>query len=81
MDERQAQHIDEVEHACAASGVVRLALGTPDSETTAGRLADYADVGAAVDTPRGDRNVRVGTPDGAQLTFYGPHANEEQERS
>jgi hypothetical protein len=22
--------------------------------------------------------VRVGTPDGAQLTFYAPHANEEQ---
>ena len=61
-----------MEHAREPSGVVRLALETPDSEATAGRLVAHADVGVAVDTPWGDRNVRVRPPEGVQLTLFTP---------
>jgi predicted ester cyclase len=72
VDERQAEHIDLVEQARERSGGVRLALETRDSETTARRLVEYADVGVAVDTPWGDRNVRVRPSDGVQLTLFTP---------
>jgi predicted ester cyclase len=83
VDPRQVEHIDEVEQAREPSGRVRLALETPDSEATAARLQAHAEVGGAVDTPWGDRNVRVRTPDGIQLTLFtpteprGPEANKE----
>ena len=76
VDARQAEHIDEVERAGEASGLVRLALETPDSAATATRLGEHAAVGDAVDTPWGDRNVRVLTPDGIQLTLFTPAATE-----
>jgi predicted ester cyclase len=72
VDERQSEHIDRVEHARERSGVVRLALETPDSESTARRLVEHAEVGPAVDTPWGDRNVRVRPPEGVQLTLFTP---------
>jgi predicted ester cyclase len=72
VDERHAKHIDLVERAREPSGGVRLALETPDSEATAGRLVEYAQVGAAVDTPWGDRNVRVRPSEGVQLTLFTP---------
>ena len=72
VDERQAEHIDQVEQARDRSGGVRLALETPDSEATARRLVEYAEVGVAVDTPWGDRNVRVRPSEGVQLTLFTP---------
>jgi len=74
VDRRQVRHIDEVEQAAEPSGRVRLALETPDSAATAKRLTAHAEVGAVVDTPWGDRNVRVRTPDGIQLTLFTPLA-------
>jgi catechol 2,3-dioxygenase-like lactoylglutathione lyase family enzyme len=72
VDERQVRHIDDVEQAAEPSGLVRLALETPDSEATARRLAAHAEVGPVVATPWGDRNVRVRTPEGIQLTLFTP---------
>ncbi len=72
VDERQAEHIDQVEQTRDRSGGVRLALETPDSEATARRLVEYGEVGVAVDTPWGDRNVRVRPTEGVQLTLFTP---------
>jgi predicted ester cyclase len=72
VDERQAEHIDLVEQARERSGDVRIALETPDSEATARRLVEYAEVGDAVETPWGDRNVRVRPSEGVQLTLFTP---------
>lgn len=72
VNERQSEYIDRVEQAVEPGGAVRLALRTPDSEATARRLAGLAEIGAAVETPWGDRNVRVRPPDGVQLTLFTP---------
>ena len=52
--------------------MVRLALEVRDAERTAARLADHVEAGPVVDTPWGDRNVRVRTPHGIQLTLFTP---------
>jgi catechol 2,3-dioxygenase-like lactoylglutathione lyase family enzyme len=72
LDERQAALIDDVEAGKRVSGVVRLAVEVPDSERTARRLieAGAEEVAASVTTPWGDRNARVRTPDGMQLTLF-----------
>ena len=72
MDERQAALIDEVEAGKRVSGAVRLAVEVADSEETAQRLvaAGAEQVAPPVTTPWGDRNARVRTPDGMQLTLF-----------
>src|SRR5438067_949078 len=72
MDEAQAELIDAVEAGQRVSGAVRLAVEVPDSEETARRLvaAGAEEVAAPVTTPWGDRNARVRTPDGMQLTLF-----------
>jgi lactoylglutathione lyase len=72
MDEAQAELIDAVEAGQRVSGAVRLAVKVPDSEETARRLvaAGAEEVAAPVTTPWGDRNARVRTPDGMQLTLF-----------
>ena len=72
MDEAQAALIDEVEAGSRVSGPVRLALEVTDSEETARRaVAAGADqVAPPVSTPWGDRNARVRSPDGMQLTLF-----------
>jgi catechol 2,3-dioxygenase-like lactoylglutathione lyase family enzyme len=74
MDERQAALIDEVEAGKRVSGAVRLAFEVTDSEETAQRLvaAGAEQVARPVMTPWGDRNARVRTPDGMQLTLFAP---------
>jgi lactoylglutathione lyase len=72
VDHAQARHIDEVELAAEPGGTVRLALEVPDAERTAARLGTHVEAGPAVDTPWGDRNVRVRTPHGIQLTLFTP---------
>ncbi len=72
LDERQAAHVDQVEAGLRVSGVVRLAVEVADSERTARRLVEAGaeEVAAPVTTPWGDRNARVRTPDGMQLTLF-----------
>ena len=72
MDERQAALIDNVEAGKRVSGAVRLAVEVADSEETAQRLvaAGAKQMAPQVTTPWGDRNARVRTPDGMQLTLF-----------
>jgi len=83
LDEAQADTVDRIEAGQRVSGTVRLALEVPDSESVAARLvAAGADrVAPPVTTPWGDRNARVRTPDGLQLTLFGtlrrPRTNDE----
>jgi methylmalonyl-CoA/ethylmalonyl-CoA epimerase len=74
LDERQAALIDSVEAGARVSGGVRLALEVEDSEAVARELtaAGAAAVAPPVTAPWGDRNARVETPDGLQLTLFSP---------
>ena len=72
LDEAQAGVVDDVEAGRRVSGTVRLALQVGDSEQVARRLigAGATEVAPPVTTPWGDRNARVQTPDGMQLTLF-----------
>ena len=72
FDEAQATNVDMIEAGRRVSGTVRLALEVPDSGATAGRLvaAGATEMAPPVLTPWGDRNARVQTPDGMQLTLF-----------
>lgn len=72
LDEAQAETVDTIEVGSRVSGTVRLALEVPDSEKAARRLiaAGGKEVAPPVSTPWGDRNARVRTPDGMQLTLF-----------
>lgn len=74
FDEAQARYVDEVEAGAPVSGRVRLAFEVSDSERAAQRLADAGarQIAPAVTTPWKDRNVRVESPDGLQLTLFTP---------
>jgi len=72
LDERQAAAVDRIEAGGRVSGTVRLALEVADSDSTARALvaAGGEQVAATATTPWGDRNARVRTPDGMQLTLF-----------
>jgi methylmalonyl-CoA/ethylmalonyl-CoA epimerase len=74
LDEAQAQTVDLIEAGRSVSGAVRLALEVADSEATARQLVDAGgdQVAPPVATPWGDRNARVRSPDGMQLTLFTP---------
>src|SRR5262249_30243965 len=74
FDEQQAEMVDAVEAGRRVSGTVRLAVEVPDSDGLARRLAEAGgtEVAAPVTTPWNDRNARVQTPDGMQLTLFTP---------
>jgi lactoylglutathione lyase len=72
LDEEQAATVDRIEAGDRVSGAVRLALEVADSDAMANRLAAAGaeEVAPAVTTPWGDRNARIRTPDGMQLTLF-----------
>lgn len=73
IDSNQAAFIDQIEVGRRESGVVRVALGLDDVDTIAERSSiEGAEQlsSAPVDTPWGDRNVRLRTADGVQLTLF-----------
>ena len=72
LDTSQAELVDEIEAARRVAGHVRLAVEVDDSETVAEQLLDAGAqrVAPPVTTPWGDRNARVQTPDGMQLTLF-----------
>ena len=74
LDEAQAATVDAIEAGSRVSGAVRLALEVADSGETALRLvaAGGERVARPAATPWGDRNARVRTPDGMQLTLFTP---------
>jgi lactoylglutathione lyase len=72
LDDEQATTVDRIEAGNRVSGTVRLALEVADSDAMASRLvaAGAEEMAPAVTTPWGDRNARVRTPDGMQLTLF-----------
>jgi lactoylglutathione lyase len=78
FDDAQAAYVDSLEAGRRVSGPVRLAFEVRDSAATARALvaAGAEEVAAPVATPWGDRNARVRTPDGMQLTLFTPSESE-----
>jgi lactoylglutathione lyase len=74
INERQAEAIDQIEVGRRVAGPVRIALSVDDSAVAATRLAQAGAelVAEPVTTPWNDRNARVRTPDGMQLTLFSP---------
>jgi lactoylglutathione lyase len=72
VNEAQAAAIDRIEVGKRVAGPVRIAFEVDDSEVVAKRLeqAGAEVIGGPVTTPWNDRNVRLGTPDGTQLTLF-----------
>jgi lactoylglutathione lyase len=72
VNEEQAETIDRIEVGSRVSGPVRIAFKVADSDATAERLArgGAETVAGAVTTPWNDRNVRMRSPEGMQLTLF-----------
>jgi methylmalonyl-CoA/ethylmalonyl-CoA epimerase len=72
FDEKQAATVDRLEVGRRTSGRVRFALQVPDLQKAIDRLLAHGTtmVHPPVDTPWGDRNVRLQDPDGMQITLY-----------
>jgi uncharacterized glyoxalase superfamily protein PhnB len=78
IDSRQAAFIDQIEVGRRVAGRVRLALSTENSDSLAEQLATAGAerLGDLVDTPWGDRNARLQTADGMQLTLFTSHSQQ-----
>jgi len=75
LSPKQAEQIDEIEVGrSGVSGPVRIALRVADSVELAARLAAAGaeQLAEPVVTPWSDRNVRLRTPEGIQLTLFAP---------
>jgi methylmalonyl-CoA/ethylmalonyl-CoA epimerase len=72
LDENQAVLVDQIEAGRRVAGTVRLALAVNDSDEVAQRLVAIGatKIAEPVTTPWGDRNARVESPDGMQLTLF-----------
>lgn len=74
VDEAQAEAIDRIEVGRRVAGPVRIAFEVADSAAAGERLAAAGAeiVAGPTDTPWNDRNVRLQTSDGMQLTLFTP---------
>ena len=75
LSPKQAEQIDEIEAGeSGVSGPLRIALEVADSVELAARLAAAGaeQLAPPVVTPWSDRNVRLRTPEGIQLTLFTP---------
>ena len=72
LDESQAAFVDRIEVGRRVAGPVRIALEVEDVDSVSTRLVDAGAerVAPSVVTPWGDRNARVRSPDGMQLTLF-----------
>jgi uncharacterized glyoxalase superfamily protein PhnB len=72
LDDAQAALVDRIEAGSRVSGTVRIALEVSDSDKAAERLVETGGdaVAPPVNTPWGDRNARVRSPNGMQLTLF-----------
>jgi catechol 2,3-dioxygenase-like lactoylglutathione lyase family enzyme len=73
IDEAQAGFVDRVEVGRRVAGPIRLALEVDDSAILAERMRTNGAVllgKGPVDTPWGDRNVRMAAPADLQLTLF-----------
>jgi catechol 2,3-dioxygenase-like lactoylglutathione lyase family enzyme len=74
FDPLQAETLDDIEVGRRVSGAIRFAMHVDDADAAADELvgAGATREHALVVTPWGDRNARVRTPDGMQLTLFTP---------
>lgn len=74
FDEPHAAVVDQIEVGQRVSGPIRFAIEVPDVDVALDRLLKWGAVlvHEAVVTPWGDRNVRVQSPDGLQVTLFQP---------
>ncbi len=74
LDRAAAERVDRVEAGGAASGPVRLAFEVTDLEASAAAVqgSGAQALNGAVQTPWGDLNRRLRTPEGLQLTLFRP---------
>lgn len=72
LDEPQAEFIDRVEAGRRVAGKVRLAIEVADVDAVSARLiaAGAEQPAPPTVTPWGDRNARLQSPDGMQLTLF-----------
>jgi len=72
FDEAQAAAVDAIEVGRRAAGCVRIGFEVEDSDAAAERLVagGGSQLAPSVETPWGDRNVRIASPDGMQLTLF-----------
>ena len=72
VDEAHASEIDRIEVGRRLAGPVRIAFQVGDSDAVAQRLAAAGanNVAGPVTTPWNDRNVRLETDAGPQLTLF-----------
>src|SRR5256885_3194746 len=72
VDEAHAAEIDRIEVGERVAGAVRVAFRVGDSDTVAAHLeaAGATRIAGPVTTPWNDRNVRLESPDGTQLTLF-----------
>ena len=72
VDEAHASEIDRIEVGRRVAGPMRVAFQVGDSDAVAQRLAAAGAkiVGGPVTTPWNDRNVRLETSAGPQLTLF-----------
>ena len=72
FDEEQAETIDQIEVGKRCSGQIRFALQVDDLDRTQMRLVTQSKKLAhePVETPWGDRNLRIQDPDGLQITLF-----------
>jgi len=73
IDEAQADYIDRVEVGRRVAGQIRIALEVDDSAAVAERARMNGAVllgKGPVETPWGDRNVRLSAPADLQLTLF-----------
>ena len=73
IDEAQAGFVDRVEVGRRVAGPIRLALAVDDSADLAERMRTNGAVllgKGPIDTPWGDRNVRMSAPADLQLTLF-----------
>ncbi len=72
LNGKQAALVDQIEAGRRVAGTVRLALEVDDGDAMARRLvaAGATKIADPVTTPWGDRNARVESPDGMQLTLF-----------
>ncbi len=72
FDEPYAASIDQLEVGNRVSGHIRFALQVPDLDAALARIRQAGEVIVhdPVITPWKDRNARVQSPDGLQITLY-----------
>ncbi len=75
LDRPQAEFVDRIEAGRRVAGKVRLALEVADVDAMSARLVDAGadQVAPPASTPWGDRNARLQSPDGMQLTLFCGH--------